>query len=155
MEMEIILMQDVNGLGAQGDIMKVSHGYARNFLFPQKLAAPATPAHVKMLEMEKKRKEAEARRAMVELRKEAGKLSAASCTIPARAGEDGKLFGSVTAQDIADQLVKAGFAIDKKQIVLPEPLKELGVFTVEVKFHQDITAPLKVWVVESKGSSKE
>jgi large subunit ribosomal protein L9 len=155
MEIEIVLMQDVSGLGAQGDILKVSPGYARNFLFPKKLAAPATPAHVKLLEMGKKRKEAEARRAVVKLREEAEKLSAASCTVPSRAGEDGKLFGSVTAQDIADQLAKAGFIVDKKQIILPEPIKELGVYTVEVKFHQDIIAPLKVWVVESKGSSKD
>ena len=93
-------------------------------------------------------KEAEARRAMGALREEADKLSHASCTISARAGEDGKLFGSVTTQDIADSLALAGFTVDKRQIVLPEPLKELGVFTVEIKFHQDIAAPVKVWVVE-------
>lgn len=147
METEIILIQDVNGLGKQGDVLKVAPGYARNFLFPRRMAAPATPQQMKMLEMEKQRTEAEARRALARLREEAEKLSGTSCTITAKAGEDGKLFGSVTAQDIAENLAQSGFAIDRRQIDLPEPLKELGVFTVQVKFHQDISAALKVWVV--------
>jgi large subunit ribosomal protein L9 len=148
MEAEVILMQDVPGLGSQGDVKRVSPGYARNYLFPKKLAAPATAAYIAILEMEKKRKEAEARRAHVKLKEEAEKLSQISCTISARAGEDGKLFGSVTSHDIAESLAQAGFTVDKKHINLPEPIRELGVYTVEVKLHSDVTAPVKVWVVE-------
>jgi len=143
-------MQDVAGLGLQGDVLKVSPGYARNFLFPKKLAAPATPKHVKLLEMEKKRREAEGRRAVERLRTDADKIGAISCTIAARAGEDGKLFGSVTAHEISDQLAQAGFSVDKRHVILAEPIRELGVYTVEVKLHQDVTALLKVWVVEQK-----
>jgi large subunit ribosomal protein L9 len=148
METEIVLMQDVQGLGVQGDIMKVSQGYARNFLFPRKLAAPATPRHIKALEIEKKKKEAEARRALDKIRLDAEALSKASCTISVQAGEDGKLFGSVTSQHIAEALEKGGFAVDKKQIELPEPLKELGVFNVPIRLHQEVTATVKVWIVE-------
>lgn len=148
MQKEIILMQDVPGLGAQGDVVKASEGYARNYLFPQKLAAPSTPKYVRMLELEKKRKEAEARRALEQLRQEAEKLSQASCTIAVEAGEDGKLFGSVTAQDIADGLAQSGFTIDKKKINLAEPIKELGVYSVELQLYSDITASIKVWVVQ-------
>jgi len=145
---EIILMQDVPGLGAQGNVVKVADGYARNYLFPRKLAAPATPKYVKVLELEKKRKEAEGRRALEQLRQEAERLSQTSCTITVEAGEDGKLFGSVTSQDIAESLAQAGFTIDKKKINLAEPIRELGVYTVELKLYSDITASLKVWVVQ-------
>ena len=148
METEIVLMQDVQGLGAQGDIMKVSPGYARNFLFPRRLAAPATPRHIKALEIEKKKREAEARREIDKLRLAAEALSKASCTIPVQAGEDGKLFGSVTSHHIAEALEKGGFAVDKKQIELPEPLKELGVFNVPIRLHQEVIATVKVWIVE-------
>ncbi|MEJ2744637.1 MAG: 50S ribosomal protein L9 [bacterium] len=148
MNTEIILMQDVSGLGAQGDVVKVAEGYARNYLFPRKLAAPSTPKYVKMLELDKKRKEAEARRAMDQLRQEAEKLGQASCTITVEAGEDGKLFGSVTAQDIADGLAQAGFTVDKRKVSLDEPIKELGVYTVEVKLYADVNAAVKVWVVQ-------
>lgn len=148
MQKEIILMQDVPGLGAQGNVVKVADGYARNYLFPRKLAAPATPKYVKVLELEKKRKEAEGRRALEQLRQEAERLSQTSCTITVEAGEDGKLFGSVTSQDIAESLAQAGFTIDKKKINLAEPIRELGVYTVELKLYSDITASLKVWVVQ-------
>lgn len=148
METEIVLMQDIQGLGAQGDIMKVSLGYARNFLFPRKLAAPATPRHIKALEIEKKKKEAEARRVIEKLRLDAEALSKASCTITVQAGEDGKLFGSVTSQHIAEALEKGGFVVDKKQIEMPDALKELGVFNVPIRLHQEVTATVKVWIVE-------
>jgi large subunit ribosomal protein L9 len=148
METEIVLMQDVQGLGAQGDIMKVSHGYARNFLFPRKLAAPATPRHIKALEIEKKKRDAEQRRAVEKLRLDAEALSKASCTIAVQAGEDGKLFGSVTSAHIAEALEKGGFTVDKKQIELAEPLKELGVFSVPIRLHQEVAATVKVWIVE-------
>lgn len=148
MDTEVILMQDVSGLGVQGDITKVASGYARNYLFPRKLAAPATPKHMKMLEIEKKRKEAEARRVVEKLREEASRIAQLSCTISVQAGEDGKLFGSVTAQDIAASLAGSGVDIEKKRIELPEPIRELGVYTVQVKLHADVAAPLKVWVVQ-------
>ncbi len=148
METEIVLMKDVQGLGAQGDIRRVSLGYARNYLFPRALAAPATPRAIKALEIEKKKKEAEARRALEKIRRDAEALSKASCTIPMQAGEDGKLFGAVTAQHIAEALEKGGFVVEKRQVELPEPLKELGVFSVTIRLHPEVASVVKVWVVE-------
>ena len=148
MEKEIILMKDVEGLGKEGETVRVTPGYARNYLFPRKMAAPATPKYVKLLEIMRKRREAEARRAVQKLRDLAEKLSGVSCTIPMQAGEDGKLFGSVTSQHIAESLAEAGFDIDRRKIVLAEPIRELGVYTVEIKLHPEAVASVKVWVVE-------
>lgn len=148
MEKEIILMQDVEGLGKEGDTVRVAPGYARNYLFPQKMAATATPKHMKMLEMVRKRREAAARRDVDKIRDLAGRLGKASCTITVQAGEDGKLFGSVTTQQIAESLAGAGFEIDRRKIALPEHIKDLGVYTVEIKLHPEVTASVKVWVVE-------
>ncbi|MDD5556616.1 MAG: 50S ribosomal protein L9 [bacterium] len=148
MESEVILMQDVPGLGAQGDVRRVAPGYARNYLFPRKLAAPATPKYVKMLEEARVRREAEARREAERMRAEADRLSQLSCTISMHAGEDGKLFGAVTAADIAEGIGQLGFAVDKRQVELAEPIKDLGVFTVDVRLHAETVARVKVWVVQ-------
>ena len=148
MEKEIILTRDVEGLGKEGDVLRVAAGYARNYLFPQRMAAPATPKHIAMIEAEKKRREAAARREVEKLRALAEELGKTSCTISMPAGDDGKLFGSVTTQQIADALKEAGHEVDRKKIVIPEPIKELGVFTVEVHYHPEAVARVKVWVVE-------
>jgi len=146
--MKVLLCEEIKKLGYCGDIVEVPTGYARNYLFPRALAAPATPRHIKALEIEKAKREAEARRALEELRREAETLSKASCTIQVQAGEDGKLFGSVTAAHIAEALEKAGFPLGKRQVELEEPLKELGVFNVAVRLHKEVAATVKVWIVE-------
>ncbi len=148
MDTEVVLMQDIDGLGKRGDKVRVARGYARNYLFPKKVAAPATEKYIKVLEVEERRKKSAAKRAVDDLRGIAEELNQTSYTIPMQAGEDGKLFGSVTTQHIADSLKEAGFDIDKRSISLPEHIKELGVYTVEVKLDHEITASVKVWVVE-------
>ena len=146
--MKVILIEDVEKLGAMGNIIEVNGGYARNFLFPRKLAKPATDSTLKIVEEVKKRKLAKLvkeKRSAEELKE---KLSMVSCTIPVEAGEDDKLFGSVTAQDIAHAFELEGFSIEKKQIVLEEPIKSLGVYNVSVKLHPEVVGAVKVWVVK-------
>jgi large subunit ribosomal protein L9 len=148
MSQEVILMEDVPGLGEQGAVVKVADGYARNFLLPRSLAAPVTEATRRRIE--KKRQEAEAvkakaREEKLELVKTIEKLS---CTIAVKTGAEGKMFGSVTSMDVAAHLEKQGVKVDRHQIELPEPIKELGVFKVPVFLMPDIKAELKVWVVE-------
>ena len=146
--MKVILIEDVEKLGAMGNIIEVNRGYARNFLFPRKLAKPATDSTLKIVEEVKKRKLAKLaneKRSAEELKE---KLSMVSCTIPVEAGEDDKLFGSVTAQDIAHAFELEGFSIEKKQIVLEEPIKSLGVYHVSVKLHPEVVGAVKVWVVK-------
>lgn len=147
MEKEIILIKDVEGLGKEGDVVNVVPGYARNYLFPQGMAAPATPKHIKMLEMERKRRETHARKAVEKLKALAEELGKKSITVAVQAGEDGKLFGSVTTHQIADAIREAGLDIDRKKIDFPEPIKELGVYSIEIKLHQEAVATVKVWVV--------
>jgi large subunit ribosomal protein L9 len=148
MSKEVILMADVKGFGSQGDVVRVADGYARNFLFPRDLAAPVTEATRRKLEKarrirgEQDAKELDAARNVVK------SIEQISCTIPVKAGEGGKLFGSVTSADIVSALKVQGVEIDKHQVDLPEPLRELGVFNVPIKVHSKIQATLKIWVVE-------
>ncbi|MDD4871029.1 MAG: 50S ribosomal protein L9 [Kiritimatiellae bacterium] len=147
MDREVLLMADVADLGSEGDVVKVSEGYARNYLLPRKLVAPVTAATRKRLEKIQKEREV-ARKAELEAAKEmATKLEKVSCTIPVKA-KDEKLYGSVTVNDIADALKANGVQMDKQKILLAEPIKELGVFDVKVKLHADVEATIKVWVVE-------
>ena len=146
--MEVILRQAVENLGSPGDVVKVSNGYARNFLLPRGIAFEATPGNLKRIALEKERLEAaenERRNAAQSL---ATKLEQVSLTFSARVGEEGKLFGSVTASDIAHQLETQGFQIEKRQIDLHEPLKTLGVFRVPVRLHADVKPEVKVWVIK-------
>lgn len=146
--MEVVLTNDVEKLGKSGDIVKVSEGYARNFLLPRKLAVIVTPDNIKMLETLKRRREEEEKKRLEGLRELGGRLAAHSCTISAKAGVDDTLYGSVTAAEIAAALAAEGFEIDKKQIELAEPIKALGLYTVAVKLHPEISANLKVWVIK-------
>ena len=146
--MEVILRQAVENLGKPGDVVKVSNGYARNFLLPRGVAFEATPGNLKRIAQEKERLEAaenERRAAAQEL---AAKLEQVSLTFSARVGEEGKLFGSVTPADIAHQLEAQGFQIEKRQIDLHEPLKTLGVFRVPVRLHAEVKPEIKVWVIK-------
>jgi large subunit ribosomal protein L9 len=146
--MEVILRQAVENLGKPGDVVKVTNGYARNFLLPRGIAFEATPGNLKRISQEKHRLEAaenERRNAAQSL---AEKLEQVSLTFSARVGDEGKLFGSVTASDIAQQLETQGFTIEKRQIDLHEPLKTLGVFRVPVRLHADVKPEIKVWVIK-------
>lgn len=145
--MEVILRQAIDNLGRPGDIVKVSPGYGRNFLLPRGLAYEATPGNKKRIQQERERLEAAeaARREAAE--QLAKKLEDVSITFSARTGEEGKLFGSVTAADIAQQLEAQGFPVEKRQIDLPEPIKALGVYRVPVRLHADVKPEVKVWVI--------
>ncbi|MDQ0339300.1 large subunit ribosomal protein L9 [Caldalkalibacillus uzonensis] len=146
--MKVILQQDVKGVGKKGEVKEVSDGYARNFLLKQNLAVEATPGNMKAL---KKKKQSEQKKAEEELRQAqelAAKLEKETVTLTAKAGEGGKLFGSITNKQIAEQLKKMNYKIEKRKIVLDEPIRSLGVTHVPVKLHPEVTATLKVHVVE-------
>ncbi|OIO33531.1 MAG: 50S ribosomal protein L9 [Candidatus Omnitrophica bacterium CG1_02_40_15] len=146
--MKVILIEDVKSVGAIGDIIDVKDGYARNFLFPKKLARVAINSNLKIIEDIKKKKLI----AQAKEKKEADaikeKISAFSCTIPVEAGEDDKLFGSVTSQDISRAFEVEGLIIEKRKIILEEPIKKLGVYNISIKLHPEVTAEVKVWVVK-------
>ena len=146
--MKVILVEDVKSIGAMGDIVDVKDGYARNFLFPKKLAREAVNSNLKIIEDIKKKKLLTAAREKKEAEAIKAKLALLSCTITVEAGDDDKLFGSVTSQDISHAFEAEGLVIDKKQIILEEPIKKLGVYHVSVKLHPEVTAEVKVWVVK-------
>ncbi|HKG92518.1 MAG TPA: 50S ribosomal protein L9 [Gemmatimonadaceae bacterium] len=146
--MEVILRQAIDNLGGPGEIVKVSPGYARNFLLPRGFAVEATAGNKKRIEKERERLESaenERRSAAQEL---AGRIEQVSLTFSARVGEEGKLFGSVTASDIAQQLAQQGYEIERRQVDLHEPIKALGVYRVPVRLHADVRPEIKVWVIK-------
>jgi large subunit ribosomal protein L9 len=128
--------------------VKVADGYARNYLYPQKLAAPVTSATRRQLEKKIAERATKAAESLSAAKSLAGKIGSASCTITVKAGPEGKLFGSVGSGDIAKALEDQGINLDRHQLELAEPIKELGVFKVPVKLHSEVTATLKVWIVE-------
>jgi large subunit ribosomal protein L9 len=146
--MQIILLEDVRSLGKAGDVVKVSDGYGRNFLIPQKKAILATEKGVKMLEHQKRQVQARMGKMKKNLEKVAEEINALSCTFTKAVGESGKLFGSVTSMEIEAYLKENGIDVDRKKIVLDEPIKSIGMFTVPIKLHPEIVAQLKVWVVQ-------
>lgn len=148
MAFEVILMQDVKDLGAEGQVVRVSEGYARNFLIPKKLAAPVTEATRRRLAKLQQQREAELKAGREKALALAAKLEKASCTITMKVGEGEKLFGSVTSADIVKVLESQGFELDKHAVQLEAPIKELGVFEVKIKVHPDVDALVKVWVVQ-------
>lgn len=146
--MEIILRQAVDKLGHPGDVVKVSPGYARNFLLPRGFAYEATPGNRKRIALEKERLEAAESDRRGQAQALADRLEQVSLTFSARVGDEGKLFGSVTSADIAQQLEAQGIHIEKRLIDLHEPIKALGVYRVPVKLHADVKPELKVWVIK-------
>ncbi len=145
--MEVILRDDVEKLGARGEVVKVADGYARNFLLPRRLAVPATAANKKIVEQERQahlRREATLKGEAEELAK---LLTGVTVTIAQKAGEQEQLFGSVTVKDIAEALERQNFTIDRRKIHLAEPIKQLGQFPVQIKLHRDVTAEIQVSVV--------
>ena len=146
--MEIILRQGVENLGKPGDVVKVKAGYARNYLLPHGLAYEATPGNLKRIQQERERLEAADNERRTAAQGYAEKLEQVSLTFSARVGEEGKLFGSVTAADIAQQLEAQGFHVEKRQIDLHEPIKALGVYRVPVRLHADVKPEVRVWVIK-------
>jgi large subunit ribosomal protein L9 len=146
--MKVILKVDVDALGKAGDIVDVKDGYARNYLIPKKKAIEATPENLKRIEEESRIGQEKASRARRQAEKIARKIESLSLTVVRQAGEKDKLFGSVTSIDIEKSLKEEGIEIDRKKILLKEPIKSLGIYSVPIKVHQDITANLKVWVVK-------
>jgi large subunit ribosomal protein L9 len=148
--LKVILRQDVAELGQSGDIVTVKPGYARNFLLPRGMAYEATNANIKQIEEEKRRGEAKSKGQMLEARRRASQLEPISLTFHANAGEEGKLFGSITSADIAERLKEQGldFEVDKREIELDEPIKTLGVHNVAIRLHTDVKPEIKVWVIK-------
>jgi large subunit ribosomal protein L9 len=145
--MEIILLENVDSLGKIGDLLKVADGYARNFLIPQKLAMVATKRNTKDLEHKQRIVEAKKKRDVADAGSLAAKVESLQLTIPAKVGEEDKLYGSITRRNIAEALAKEGVKVERKQILLAEPIRSTGVFDVDLKVHQDVTAKMRVWVV--------
>lgn len=145
--MELILRDDVASLGKAGDLVRVKPGYARNFLLPRGLAFEATDGNKKRIAAESKARHAAASAERAEAQAIADAIAKVSLTFNAKSGEDGKLFGSITAGDIAEQLAANGVTVDKRRIELEHPLKHLGFHTVPVRLHHDVHGEVKVNIV--------
>lgn len=146
--MKVVLLQDVKALGKKGDVVEVSEGYARNFLLTKKYAVEATPANLNTLKLQKANADKIAAEQLAEAKDIAAKLENVTVTVAIKAGENGKTFGSISSKEIAQELEKQGLEVDKKKIVLPDPIKEFGKYEVKVKLHKDVQANVKVNVVE-------
>jgi large subunit ribosomal protein L9 len=144
---QVILQQDVDKVGKSGDLIRVRPGFARNFLLPRQLAVPATAAAVRRIEHEKTVAMTRTEKAKKEAREVASALGALAVRIAQKAGEDGRLFGSVTTKDIEGALRAQGVAIDRRKIQLAEPIKSVGAYEVPVKLASDVLTMLKVEVV--------
>ena len=152
--MEVILREHVDNLGRRGEIVKVADGYARNYLLPRKLALPATAGNKQHVERERKIVDAREAEEKAQADAVAARLSALTIAITRRVGDTEQLYGSVTAVDIAEYLKEKGFEIDRRKLILPEPIKALGEFDVPLKLHREVTVPLKVQVIR-EGAAAE
>jgi large subunit ribosomal protein L9 len=148
--MEVILRDHVENLGKRGEIVRVADGYARNYLLPRKLALPATDANRKWVERERKIAEARDHEERSAAEALAARLTALELTIKRKTGENDQLYGSVTNADIAEMLAQKGFEIDRRKVLLPDPIKALGENTIPVKLHRDVTAQLRVTVAKEQ-----
>ncbi len=146
--MEIILTKSVEGLGARGDIVKVKAGYARNYLLPHKMALPATKAMKKVMNEENKLRDIRDDKEKRTILETAEKMKEISVTIVVQAGEEDKLYGSVSENDIARAITEQGFKVDHNMVKLEEHIKLLGVYTVPVRLHSEVEIQVKVWVVK-------
>lgn len=148
--MEVILQKDFEDLGKAMDVVRVKDGYARNYLFPNGIAAPASKGNMAGLDEARRMNAKREEKKLKEARVRAKEIEKIPCTIAVKVGEEDKIFGSVTNEHIADFLKKEGFEIDKRLIDLEEPIKQLGVYTVTIKLSKEVTAQLKVWVVKEE-----
>ena len=144
--MKVLLKEDIPALGMRGDLVTVVDGYGRNYLIPRGLALEANPSNIKKLELERRRIEAVRIKDKERAQIMAAQIEAISLTISHKAGEEGKLYGSVTNMDIAKGLAGHGVEVDRKKILLDEPIKSLGEYFVEIKIHPEVTAKVKVIV---------
>ena len=148
--MEVILKQDFHDLGLEGDVVDVAKGYARNYLIPQGIALAATPQNIKAMELQKRKIELRRLKAKEEAEKLKEKIDGMETVISQKAGEEGKLYGSVTSMDIASQLEKQGLSIDRKRIGLDKPIKSLGEFEIPIKIYPGVTGSVKLSVVPAE-----
>jgi large subunit ribosomal protein L9 len=146
--MRIVLRDDVDKLGRRGEVVDVTAGYARNFLLPKGKALPATEGNLKRVEQERRKHAVHLAKEKEDAASMGRRLAGLSCTIVRKVGENEQLYGSVTAADIAEYLEKEGVVIDKRRILLEEPLKALGIYTIPVKLHAEVTGEIRVWVVK-------
>ena len=146
--MEIILSQDVVKLGKLGDVVKVKDGYARNFLFPQKLAFVATSANLKRIEQEKKKRRIESQQEKKRAEDLAEKLAKISFSINVEVNDLDRMYGSVSEIDVVKVLDAEGVKIEKKDILLEKPIEELGIFEIGIKLHPEVTAKIRLWVMK-------
>jgi len=144
--MKVLLKEDIPTLGMRGDLVTVVDGYGRNYLIPKGLALEANPSNIKKLELEKRRIDVARIKDKERAKSLAVQIEAISLTISHKAGEEGKLYGSVTNMDVAKGLAGKGVEVDRKKIVLEEPIKSLGEYFVEIKLHPEVTAKVKVTV---------
>lgn len=148
MAIEVLLTANVEGLGAEGDVVNVAEGYARNYLLPKNLAAPVTEATKRKIAKIRRERDERREADMAAARALAARLEKASVTINVKAGENDQMYGSVSNADIAASLKQQGIEIDRHLIVLDAPLKELGVFNVKVKVHPEVEGTVRVWIVK-------
>ena len=148
--MEVILRKDVDGLGLEGDIVNVAKGYARNYLIPRGAAVEASPQGIKELGLQQKKIEIRKSKAKDDAEKLKEKIEGAALMFSVKAGEEGKLYGSITTMDIASELEKQGIDIDRKKIIMDKPIKSLGEVEIPVKIYPEVTASLKIAVVAEK-----
>ena len=147
--MKVILLQDVKGKGKKGQMIEVSDGYARNYMLPRKIAVEATADAVNTMRMNDKATQARIAREKAEAMEISRKLREMTVTVTAKGGGAGRLFGSVTNQEIADALAKTGIKLDKRKITIAEPIKNVGTYTVTCKLGYEISAPLTVKIEEA------
>jgi large subunit ribosomal protein L9 len=145
--MKVILIDDIRGLGTRGDVINVKDGYARNYLLPKNLAREATPGNLKSVEQERKKWALLAQKEKEAAGQAAEVVKGTKVTVQKRVGENGQLFGSVTANEIADALNAKGLTVDKRRIELTHPIKSLGTHDVEVRLHRDVSAQIQVEVI--------
>jgi large subunit ribosomal protein L9 len=148
--MKVILRDDIEKLGAAGDVIDVAGGYGRNYLIPKNLAVPATRGNLRSIDEIKTQKSFREKKRKREAEKVKDKLEKLSLTAEVHTGEEDKVFGSVTSATIAKLLSDQGFEIDRRRIMLDEPLKALGVYTIEIKLASDVTAAVKLWMVKKE-----
>lgn len=147
--MKVVLLQDVKKLGKVDDIVEVNDGYARNFLFKQKLAVEATKENLNEVKLRKRAEQVKADRALAEAQKMAEELEGKAFTMKMKAGAGGRLYGTLTAMDVAAALTKGGYEVDKRNITIETPLKMLGTANVKVKLHNDVMATVEIKVEEA------
>jgi large subunit ribosomal protein L9 len=148
--MKVVFLKDVKGQGKKGEIKEVSEGYANNFLIAQGLAAPATTGAVKQLDNQKKAEQRKKDQEKADAQTLAVKLNELTVQIKAKSGEGGRLFGAITSKQIAEALEKQKIVVDKRKVLLDDPIRTLGVTKVPVKLHSEVTATLSVQVIEEK-----